>query len=246
MRLQGPGFYLSKKVGRAMTDYQMLSDGDRIAVGVSGGKDSLSLLHILRSRQAFCPIKYQLVVVHIDLGYSPRYTKRLMNYFRRSSYEYTIKKLNLYPKGEFPASAKSGKQDKSCFWCSWNRRKVLFETAAEYKCNKVALGHHLDDITQTILLNLFFNSEISAMSPRQELFSGQLTVIRPLAYVEEREITRFARYEKLPYYKYNCTNSLVSNRRRIAAIIRDLERVCPNLKTNIFRSIKRIKQDYLL
>jgi len=229
-----------------MTDYQMLADGDRVAVCVSGGKDSLSLLHILRSRQAFCPIKYQLVAVHVDLGYSPRNTKRLRNYFHRSGYEYAIKKLKLYPKGAFHNSVRSGKQDKSCFWCSWNRRKMLFETAAKYQCNKVALGHHLDDITQTILLNLFFNSEISAMSPKQELFSGRLTVIRPLAYVQEKEITRFARHEKLPYFKYNCKNSLISNRRRIAAIIRDLERVCPNLKTNIFRSIRRIKQDYLL
>ena len=123
---------------------------------------------------------------------------------------------------------------------------MLFEAAAEYKCNKVALGHHLDDIVQTILLNLFFNSEISAMSPKQELFSGQLTVIRPLAYIEEREIIRFAKQERLPYYNYNCANSLISNRRRVGGIIRDLERICPNLKTNIFRSIKRIKKDYLL
>ena len=123
---------------------------------------------------------------------------------------------------------------------------MLFETAAQHKCNKVALGHHLDDIVQTILLNLFFNSEISAMSPQQELFSGQLTIIRPLAYVQEREIIRFVKEEQLPYYKYNCSNSLISNRRRMAGVIRDLGKICPNLKTNIFRSIKRIKKDYLL
>jgi len=183
--------------------------------------------------------------VHIDLGNSLSQTKRLKNYFNRAGYKYTIKKLNLYPKGKSRISGKSG-QDKSCFWCSWNRRKMLFTTAAEYRCNKVALGHHLDDITQTILLNLFFNAEISAMSPKQELFSGQLTVIRPLAYVQEKEIIRFAKQENLPYHRYNCPNSLVSNRKRVAGIIRDLERICPNLKTNIFRSIKRIKKDYLL
>ncbi|MFC1657994.1 ATP-binding protein [Candidatus Omnitrophota bacterium] len=244
MKLTGPGFYLSKKVGRAMADYRMLSEGDRIAVGVSGGKDSLSLLHILRSRQGFCPIKYQLVAVHIDLGNSPGSTKRLRDYFKRSGYKYRIKKLRLYPENK--SSGRQVKQDKSCFWCSWNRRKLLFETAAEYKCNKVALGHHLDDIIQTILLNLFFNSEISAMSPKQELFSGQLTLIRPLAYVDENEIISFTRQQKLPYSKYSCANSLISNRRRVAGIIRDLEKICPNLKTNIFRSIRRIKKDYLL
>ena len=123
---------------------------------------------------------------------------------------------------------------------------MLFETAAESKCNKVALGHHQDDIIQTILLNLFFNSEISAMSPKQKLFSGRLTVIRPLAYVQEKEIIRFAQQEKLPYYRYSCSNSLISNRRKIAQIVKDLERVCPNVKTNIFRSVRRIKREYLL
>ncbi len=234
MKLVGQKFYLSKKVGKAITDYQMLSEGDRIAVGVSGGKDSLSLLYILRIRQVFCPVKYNLVAVHIDLGYPSEVRKRLRIYFKKLGYEYAIKKLNLPAKG------------KTCFWCSWNRRKMLFETAQEFKCNKVALGHHMDDIIQTILLNLFFNSEISAMSPKQKLFGGQLTIIRPLAYVQEKEITRFAQEEKLPYYKDRCSNSLISNRKRIAGIINDLKRVCPNVKTNIFRSIERIKREYLL
>lgn len=234
MKLQGREFYLSKKVGKAITDYQMLSNGDRIAVGVSGGKDSLSLLRILRNRQAFCPIRYHLIAVHIDFGYPSRNVKKLEVYFKKFGYEYVIKKLDLSSKG------------KSCFWCSWNRRKMLFETAAERGCNKVASGHHLDDIVQTILLNLFFNSEISAMSPKQKLFGGRLTIIRPLAYVQKKEITRFAKEARLPYYKYKCPNYFLSNRTRIASIINDLERVCPSIKTNIFRSIKRIKKDYLL
>jgi len=234
MRLKGQGFYLSKKVGKAICDYQMLRNGDRIAIGVSGGKDSLSLLRILHDRQAFCPVKYHLVAVHIDLGYPSINTRKLKDYFKKSGYKFVIKKLNLPSK------------DRSCFWCAWNRRKMLFETAAESKCNKVALGHHQDDIIQTILLNLFFNSEISAMSPKQKLFSGRLTVIRPLAYVQEKEIIRFAQQEKLPYYRYSCSNSLISNRRKIAQIVKDLERVCPNVKTNIFRSVRRIKREYLL
>ncbi len=227
-------FYFSKKVGRAIMDYGMLSEGDRIAVGVSGGKDSLSLLSILRYRQSFCPIKYHLIAVHVNLDYSPVSLRRLKSFFKESGYEYVIKELRIPSK------------DKNCFWCSWNRRKILFETAAEYKCNKVALGHHLDDIAQTVLMNLFFNGEVSAMSPKQELFKGALTIIRPLAYVEEKEIAQFVRKTKLPYYKYRCSNSLHSNRRRIANIIRELEKVCPGVKSNIFRSIKRIKKEYLL
>ncbi len=220
-------------------DYGMISDGDRIAVGVSGGKDSLSLLRILRYRQAFCPVEYHLVAVYVDSGNSAGNTNRLKRYFKDSDYEFVIKKLKLSFKGNFCSSGSS------CFWCSWNRRKIFFETASELGCNKVALGHNLDDIVQTILLNLFFNSEISAMSPNQVLFSGRLTIIRPLAYVQEEEIARFARQEKLPYFKNNCLN-FSSNRKKIAEVIKDLERVCPNVKTNIFRSIKRIKKEYLL
>lgn len=91
MKLKGREFYLSKKVGKAITDYQMLSEGDRIAVGVSGGKDSLSLLRILRNRQSFCPVKYHLVAVHIDLGYPSSEEKRLRTYLKKCGYEYVIK-----------------------------------------------------------------------------------------------------------------------------------------------------------
>ena len=234
MRLSASELYISKKVGKAMADYKMLSEGDRIAIGVSGGKDSMTLLHILQTRQNFCPIKYHLVAVHVDLGYYPKDTRRLKNYLKKSRFEYAIKKLDISPK------------DKNCFWCSWNRRKILFETAAEYNCSKVALGHNMDDIIQTVLLNLFFNSEISAMSPNQELFGGRLRVIRPLAYVEKNRITSFVKESKIPFYKYSCRKSYKSNRKKIADIIEDLRKICPDIKTNIFRSIKRIKKDYLL
>ena len=134
----------------------------------------------------------------------------------------------------------------SCFWCSWNRRKALFEVADRFGCKKVALGHHKDDIIETILLNLFFHGEISAMSPKQELFKGKIIIIRPLAYVEEDMIRRFARTAGFPHQKCACPNSITSNRTKIAQIIKDLEKVCPELKTNIFKSVKRIKEDYLL
>jgi len=234
MKLQGRELSLSKKIGKAITDYKMFSEGDRIAVGVSGGKDSLSLLHFLHRRQAFTPLEYSILAVHIDLGDSSSSLKKLEAYFKNCSFKYTVRKLRIPVK------------EKTCFWCSWNRRKMLFETAAKYKCNKVALGHHLDDIVQTILLNLFFKGEISAMSPKQKLFKGVLTIIRPLAYLQEKEIASFARQQKLPLFQYRCPNSLTSKRRKIGGIISDLEKSCPSVKTNIFRSIKRIRKEYLL
>ena len=236
--IQGQEFYISKRVGRAIMDYQMLADGDKVAVAVSGGKDSLTLLRVLNDRRNFVPIKYEILAVHIDLGYPRSYAKVLEKYFKAIGVKYHIEKVDTLKKTQ--------KKDINCFWCSWNRRKALFKVADRFGCAKVALGHHKDDIVETILLNLFFNGEISSMSPRQELFKGKIVIIRPLVYVEEEMIKRFAKAARFPEQTCVCPNSITSNRTRITRIIKELERVCPGIKTNIFRSIQRVKKDYLL
>lgn len=233
--LQGPEFYISKRVGRAITDYDMLADGDKIAVAVSGGKDSLTLLRVLNDRRAFVPIKYEILAVHIDMGYPCQHPKILAEYFKKLRINYHIEKIDIL-------QGKTRK-DISCFWCSWNRRKALFEVANRFGCTKVALGHHKDDTIETILMNLFFHGEISAMSPKQELFKGKIVIIRPLAYVDEDMIVRFARLAGFPHQKCACPNSFTSNRTKITNIIKDLKKVCPDVKTNIFRSVKRIKKE---
>lgn len=236
--LEGTEFYISKRVGRAIMDYGMIADGDKIAVAVSGGKDSLTLLRVLHDRKAFVPIKYDLVAVHIDLGYPCQHPKILAEYFKKLGVEYHIEKVDIL-------QGKTRK-DITCFWCSWNRRKALFQAADRLGCSKVALGHHKDDIVETILLNLFFQGEISAMVPKQELFKGKITIIRPLSYVEESMIVKFAKSADFYHEKCACPNSLTSKRTKITNIIRELEKVCPEVKTNIFKSVKRIKKDYLL
>ena len=236
--LQGLEFYISKRVGKAITDYDMLSDGDKIVVAVSGGKDSLTLLRVLHDRKSFVPIKYELLAVYVDLGYPRQQPKILAGYFKKLGVKYHIEKVDIL-KGKT-------RKDISCFWCTWNRRKALFEIADRFGCNKVALGHHKDDIVETTLLNLFFNGEISTMRPKQELFKGKIIIIRPLAYVEEDMIVRFAKSVGFPPQRYSCPNSATSNRARVANIIKDLRKICPDVKTNIFRSVKRIKKEYLL
>lgn len=236
--LQGTEFYISKRVGKATADYSMIADGDRIAVAVSGGKDSLTLLKVLSDRRRFVPIRYDLLAVHIDLGYPCQHPKILAEYFHALGVDYHIETVDIL-KGK-------SRKDISCFWCAWNRRKALFEVANRFGCTKVALGHHKDDIVETILLNLFFQGEISAMSPKQELFKGKIIIIRPLAYVEEAMIVRFAREAGFPREKCACPNAITSQRTKIAALIKGLERICPEVKTNIFKCVKRIKTDYLL
>ncbi len=232
-------YFISKKVGKAIADYNMIEDGDRIVVAVSGGKDSITLLRMLAFRQTFAPIKFDLLAVHIDLGYPCMHPKLLAKFFESQGIDYHIKKVDIL-KGKT-------RKDISCFWCSWNRRKALFEEAGKRGFNKVALGHHFDDIVETILLNLFYQGQISAMNPKQELFKGKITIIRPLAYVEEDEIRRFARANNdFPHEKCSCPNSVTSKRTSIEKILKELEKGCPHIKKNIFKSIKRIKKDYLL
>jgi len=236
--LQGPEFYISKRVGRAIMDYKMLSEGDKVLVAVSGGKDSLTLLNVLNDRRKFVPIKYELLAVHVDMGYPCHHSKILAEYFKKLGVSYHIQKIDIL-KGK-------SRKDISCFWCSWNRRKALFQAAGRFGCTKVALGHHKDDIIETTLLNLFFQGEISTMCPRQELFDGKIVIIRPLAYVEEDLIRRFAKTLDFPHYKCVCPNSVTSKRTKMKGIIKELEKACPDVKTNIFKSVKRIKKDYLL
>ena len=112
---QGAEFYISKRVGKAITDYGMLSEGDRIAVAVSGGKDSLTMLRVLNDRKAFVPIKYELLAVHIDMGYPCQHPKILAEYFKKAGINYHIEKIAILKPGQT-------RKDISCFWCAWNRR----------------------------------------------------------------------------------------------------------------------------
>jgi tRNA 2-thiocytidine biosynthesis protein TtcA len=175
------------------------------------------------------------------MGYPRTVSKPLIKYFKEIGVKYHIEKSD--------ALRKTKPKDINCFWCSWNRRKALFSVANRFGCQKVALGHHKDDIIETTLLNLFFQGEISSMSPRQELFKGKIVVIRPLAYVEEDMIRRFVRSERsasFPEQDCVCPHSITSYRAKMGEIIKELKKTCPDVKTNIFRSLQRIKKDYLL
>ncbi|RJP27965.1 MAG: tRNA 2-thiocytidine(32) synthetase TtcA [Candidatus Omnitrophota bacterium] len=236
--LNGSAYYISKEIGKAIGDYGLISDGDKIAVAVSGGKDSITLLNLLNERRKFAPVNYEIMAIHVDLGYPRSVSNKLKKYFNKIGVNYHIEKNDVLKK--------TGRSDISCFWCSWNRRKSLFESAARLGFSKVALGHHMDDIIETILMNMFFQGEISAMLPKQELFGGKITLIRPLAYVQECMIKKYTKEFSVEYDKCICPNSAISNRRRMRRIISQLKKACPDIKKNIFRSVRRVKADYLL
>jgi tRNA 2-thiocytidine biosynthesis protein TtcA len=232
------GRYISNRIGRAIADYNLIEDKDRILVGVSGGKDSFALLKLLAERQKWAPVKYDLVAIHIESDYDAGRSidrKELIRFFKKLKVEYHFKKIKILV----------GNRGVDCFWCSWNRRKALFFAADRLKCNKIALGHHKDDIIETLLLNLFYHGEFAAMNPRQELFGGRIIIIRPLCYVEESYLKKFAKESDFKTQVCECPLASISKRRKVKGMIKDIEKDCDYVKTNLFRSMTRIKQDYI-
>lgn len=226
--------HVYKTMGAAIADYGMVKDGDKVLIAVSGGFDSLLLLKLFQMRQARIPIDFEIAVCFVDTNFIKIDKNALKCYVKSLGIEYIVKKLSLK------------KKEINCFWCSWSRRKVLFETARAGGFNKVALGHNLDDIIETTLLNLFFNGEISTMKPRSELFHGKLTIIRPLCYLEKAKIIEVTQKFSFPDTQYDCPYGGNSARKRVREIIKNLEADHPDIKKNIFGALGRIRKDYLL
>lgn len=229
---------VSKKAGKAIVEFDMIREGDRIAVAVSGGKDSLSLLHVLRHRQRISPVNFDFTAVHVDFEFADFNPKVLVEYFQQQQFSYFVEKVDSLKGRRY--------EDIDCFWWSRHRRKALFELAGREGFTKIAFGHHLDDIAETIVLNQFYRGEIGAMKPKLELFGGKIAIIRPLAYVREREMEDLARKLKIDAMgQSKCANDDTSHRMRIKGMLRDFEKNNPMVVTNIFHSLRRINPDYL-
>jgi len=228
-------------MGKAIHQYGLIADGDRIMVGVSGGKDSLTLFHLLNERRKRVSIHYELVPVHIDLGFGSDRSKILKEFFESKGLFYHIEQTDIGRRAN-----SSENRENPCFLCAWERRKRLFHLAHHFKCNKIALGHHKDDIIETFLLNIFYSAEISTMLPIQSLFRGKITLIRPLALIEEKKIERFAKQMNLPFGPSGCPVSGRTKRKEIKELIEGLEKKNRKIRGNIFRSLSNIKMEYLL
>jgi len=228
-------------MGKAIHQYGLIQEGDRVLVGVSGGKDSLTLLHLLHERSKRVPIHYELMPVYIDLGFGLGRTEILKKYFETKELPYHIEFTDI---GRRANSAEN--RENPCFLCSWERRKRLFHLANRFKCNKIALGHHKDDIIETLLLNIFYSAEISTMVPLQSLFKGKITLIRPLALLEEKKIERFARQMGLPFGPSGCPTSGKTKRKVVKDLIEVLSKKNHRVKGNIFRALSNVKLDYTL
>lgn len=238
-------FYTIKKLtGQAIGDFNLINDGDRIAIGISGGKDSYSLLHMLDTLRRRAPVKYSLVAVNIDAGYPGYRTDIIEEHLKSCGFAYRMVKTDIYRIVE----AKRHPGTSYCSFCARLRRGCLYTAAQELGCNKLALGHHLDDFIETLLLNQFFVGTLAAMSPRMLADNGVQTLIRPFVYVEEAAIAQFAAENRFPTVPCACPErgSFDKNRKRMKDLITELAREIPHIRSSMIQALANVQPRYLM
>ena len=227
---------LMKKVNKAVYRYGMIADGDRIAVALSGGKDSFGLLEILRYRQRFVPEKYSVAAIHVigdSRGPMIPPPLDLGKWLNDQGIEHLIRPTYLAENESLPMS---------CERCTWNRRRTLFEMAKQLDCNKIPFGHHLDDLAETALMNLVFHGRNETMSPTADYF-GELTLIRPLMLVPEHELIRFATASDFPHPPDPCPIGCHTRRQWAKDLIAEMRKSCPKVTSNLVRAALIVKLD---
>lgn len=230
-------------MGRAIADFGLIQEGDRIMVGVSGGKDSHSLLHLLRILQARSPVKFELLAVNLDQGH-PGFPGHLLEaYFQREGYDYRMLKEDTYS----VVLEKTAPGKTQCTVCSRLRRGILYSSAIELKCNKIALGHHRDDLISTLMLNLFFSGSLASMPPLLRSDDGRNTVIRPLAYAPEKELARYAELKGFPIIPCDlCGSQENLQRKRMERLIEELGKEIPMVRQSILSAMSNVRKSQLL
>lgn len=219
---------------RAVDSYNMIENGDRIAVGISGGKDSLTLLCALAHLKKFYDKEFEIVPISIDMGFEGTDYSGV----ERLCEEFGLK-LEIVKTQISQIIFDVRKEDSPCSLCSRMRRGALNDAADKFGCNKVALGHHMDDVIETYMLNLFFAGKIGTFSPVTYLDRTGITNIRPLIYVPEKDIRYFASKENLPIFKNKCIADGNTERENMKRRIADLQREIPDIKNKIFGAIQR-------
>jgi tRNA 2-thiocytidine biosynthesis protein TtcA len=232
---------IGRAVGKAVHDWGMICKGDRVLVGLSGGKDSQTLIKILFALQKKSPVKFEIIPVHIDAGFKDSFAKDLEVYIKSNYGSISIE----YKQYGVLAHSDENREN-PCFLCSRLRRKRLFEMAKELECKKIALGHNKDDLIETLFINICYAGKIGTMQPRQSFFNGALDIIRPLAYVEKQDIIKYCNFFEIPDFKNNCPSADKTKRSEIRNLLETLYKQNKHIKGNIFRAMSNVATDYLL
>lgn len=234
--------HLERKVGKAISDYNMIEDGDTVLVCVSGGKDSYTLLSLLLALQARAPIDFRLIALNVDQKQPGFPGEVLPRYFASIGVDYRVVEQDTYSvvRSKIPA----GKT--SCSLCSRLRRGIIYRVAREVGATRIALGHHRDDIVHTLFLNLFFAGQIKAMPPKLRTDDGTHIVIRPLAYCAEKDIERFARGMAFPIIPCDlCGTQQHLQRQQVRAMMAEWERRHPGCTEVVFSALQKVIPSHL-
>ncbi|MEI2415978.1 tRNA 2-thiocytidine(32) synthetase TtcA [Orrella sp. JC864] len=233
---------LQTLAGKAIADYRMIDEGDRILVCMSGGKDSYTLLSVLRALQKRAPVRFDLIAMNLDQK-QPGFPEHVLPaYFESIGVDFRIVTADTYSivKEKVP----EGKT--TCSLCSRLRRGVIYRTAKELGCNKIALGHHRDDIVETFFLNMFFGGKLKGMPPKLATDDGQHVVIRPLAYCKESDIASYARDMQYPIIPCNlCGSQENLQRQKVKEMLLQWERETPGRVDNVFRALANVVPSHL-
>lgn len=235
---------IKRQVGKAIGDFNLIEEGDRIIVGVSGGKDSYTLMHVLEALRKKAPVAFELIAVNIDPGF-PGYKKEVIEqYLQQQSFNFHMETTHSYEIIE--EKLRTGTS--YCAFCSRLRRGFLYTLAERLNCNKIALGHHLDDFIETLLLNQFFSGKLAAMSAKLKADNGKHTVIRPLVYVEESDISTLSRLMQFPIVCCSCpvVGQTDQNRQKMKELIRTLSKDIPEIRSSMVNALKNVHPRHLL
>ena len=247
---------LTKRFHKACADYGLIADGDHILIGLSGGKDSLALVELLGKRAQIHVPHFKVSAVHVrvkerdyhsDLTYLEEFCARarVPLIVRDTEIEEARGASSLENAASGYSLEAKGKDKHPCFLCSWYRRKVLFDVAQELGCNKIALGHHKDDLVETMLMNLIFQGSISTIPPLLQMDKMPIQMIRPLCLIEEKEIQRYAELSGYQKQAKLCPLEKVSSRAEVKELLKQLESLNPNVRDSIYGAMENIKEDYL-